>query len=130
MLTAGPAQAQQQSQESQQGCTAQLTPQEVAPGQSAVKLQAQLSQEVGAISSFMAANESGLALASPEDFAKENMSREEGEQPEPIQMAAQGNAAVVWLNTTSAEPGEHRVVLRGNSGKCAATLTVKESSGS
>lgn len=126
----GPVQAQEQEGGAQQECTAELSPKQIAPGQAAVPVEARLSEDVGVVSSFRAAEESGLALASPEDFAKEKMTREEGEQPEPIQMADQGNRAQIWLNTAEAETGQHAVVLEGASGRCTAQLTVKEEPGS
>lgn len=121
-------QGQEQSEQSQQECTAQLNPTEIAPGQAAVQVRAQLSGDVGAISSLKTPEESGLSLASPEDFAKQKMAREEGEQPEPIQMADEGNGARVWLSTVGAQAGQHEVVLKGESGQCTARLTVEESS--
>lgn len=129
-LHPGSVQAQEQSQQSQQECTAQLNPTEVALGQPAVRIQAQLSGDVGAVSSLGTPENSGLALASPEDFAKEKMAREEGEQPEPIQMADQGNRAMVWLSTVGAQAGQHEVVLKGESGRCTAQLTVEDGSSS
>lgn len=126
-LALQPSSVQAQEQ-SQQECSAQLSPTEVSSGEAAVRVQAQLSKDVGAVSSLKTPEGSGLSLASPEDFAREKMAREEGEQPEPIQMASQGNQARIWLNTVGAQAGQHEVVLQGKSGQCTAQLSVKGSS--
>lgn len=129
-LQPGVVHAQEQSSGTQQECTAQLSPKQVAPGQDVVSLNAQLGRDIGTVNSFQAPDGSGVSLASPEDFGKQQMTREQGEEPRAIQMADQGNRARVWLNTVDAETGQHRVILEGDNGRCAAQLVVQEESGS
>lgn len=130
MFVAAPSalHAQQQSEKTQESCTAEVTPAPIAPGQKAVAIQAELGQDIGAVTTLKAPEESGLALASPEDFGKQQMSQERGERTEPILMADEDNKARIWLNTADAKTGKHEVTLKGKTGTCTATVTVKKPS--
>ncbi len=109
----------------QNACTAQVNPASIQAGQKAVQVQATLSQSVGAITS-VDAGESGLELAAASDLPKSEMSRSETDaEPQPIQMAAEGNSATLWFNTANAKPGQQHLTLKGEQGDCTAQVTVE-----
>ena len=121
------AQAQAQKPAAQEGCTAQLTPAAVAPGQKAVEVVAALSTDVGAVNEVKAQEGSGVALAQPDNLPKSQMSRsDKGDAPEAIEMAKRGNSATLWLSTADASPGEHSIVLKGEKGQCTAKLSIEK----
>lgn len=127
---AAPDSAHAQQQEAvEQECTAEIDPTAVQVGQSAVSMEVRLSREIGEITDFTAPEGSGLALASPEDLAKTDMTREQtDEEPQPIQMSTEeGGGATVWVNTAEASPGSYRVVFASGQAECAATLEVEKS---
>lgn len=109
----------------QNACTAQVSPASVQVGQKAVQVEATLSQSVGVIKT-VDAGDSGIALASAADLPKSEMARSEKDgEPQPIQMAAEGNSATLWLNTSSAKAGDQHLTLQGEKGSCTAQLTVE-----
>lgn len=120
-------QQQEQQQEQEQECSAQVTPEAVEPGQSAVRVKAKLSSSVGQVQGFQAVGESGVTPADPADIGeKTGMAREEEQQPpQPVEMAAEDQTtAILWLNTEGASPGDHQITLQGQNGTCAATVSV------
>lgn len=127
LLVPAALQAQEQEQQpQQQECTAQVNPEAVEPGQSAVKVKATLSSSVGQVRGFEAPG-SGLKPADPAEIGKKTgMAREEGQQPpQPVEMAAGDQTiAILWLNTEDASAGDHQVTLQGTDGTCAATVRV------
>jgi hypothetical protein len=129
LLVPAAVQAQEEGQQAQQQqeCSAQVTPEAVEPGQSAVRVKAKLSSSVGQVQGFKAAGESGVTPADPADIGKKTgMTREEGQQPpQPVEMAAEDQtSAILWLNTEDASAGDHQVTLQGQNGTCSATVTV------
>lgn len=110
-----------------QACTAELSPQELDAGQSAVQVTANFSEDIGAVSGIQAAEGSGVTLTSPETLRQIQMAREEDEtdQPQPIEMAREGNRATLWLNLTEAQSGNHEVTVNGENGSCTGTITVE-----
>lgn len=123
----GAADAQEQEAQQQQECTAQVNPEAVETGQSAVKVKATLASPVGQVRGFEAPG-SGLKPADPAEIGKKKteMAREEEQQPpQPVEMAAGDQATVIlWLNTEDASAGDHQVTLQGTDGTCAATVSV------
>lgn len=109
----------------QQACTAQVTPASLEAGQKAVQVQVKLSEKVGTISSVEG---DAVQLASVADLPKAEMSRsekgEKDEAPKVVQMAAEGNAATLWLNTTEAKAGTEHLTLKGEQGSCTAQVKV------
>lgn len=135
LATPSAATAQEEAQEAEvaERCTVEFDLSEVEPGRTAVRLTALLSTEAGEVQDLKVSEESGLALAAPEDLERVAMAfgePEEGEEPvtpKPIEIAAVGNQATIWLNTENAAPGTHRVILVGrDGGECEGELTVTE----
>lgn len=125
------ADAQEQTEEAaeqeQETCTAELNPNTVTPGEAAVRVQVTLSSSIGEIESVASGEEAGVGLAVPADIReKVEMAQEEGEQPQPIQMASEGQNALVWLSTAEASPGTHQVALESAEGQCTGEITVSE----
>jgi hypothetical protein len=104
-------------------CTAQPNVEAVAPGQAAALVAFTLSNDIGPVIGIEAP-ESGLVVAAPEDLPRVDMANPE-ETPKPIQMSLEAaNTAIVWLNSTHAQPGVYEVWLVSEAGRCAATVTV------
>jgi hypothetical protein len=119
-----PALVSAQEPQAPQACVAELTPSEIEGGAAAVKVTVKLSQEIGAVGSIQAEGPSGIKVADPTDLAMTDLASP-GQTPQPIQMAADNTTWTLYLNTTAAEPGEHRFALKGISADCAAAVTVK-----
>lgn len=123
------ADAQEQAEEAaeQETCTAELNPNTVTPGEAAVRVQVTLSSAIGEIESVVSGEEAGVNLADPTDIGeKVGMAQEEDEQPRPIQMASEGQNALVWVSTTEASEGTHQVALQSEEGQCIGEITVSE----
>jgi hypothetical protein len=111
----------------QQQCTAELSPAAVPAGSDAVRIMATLSEDVGAVTGVEGTEESGIAMASPMDMPRTEMAVAGG-QPQPIQMGAGENAWALWLNTSGAEPGDHRIRIIADGGVCEAPLSITPNS--
>lgn len=124
----GLAAQEQQEQEMEPQCTAEVVPQQIQAGHPAVRVALTLSEAIGPVSGLEAPEASGLAVASPEDLPRSEMANEEAEEstPSPIELGAEGNRVTLWLNTAEAVPGTHAVTLTGEQGSCAAEVTVAE----
>lgn len=109
-------------------CEAQLTPAEVPAGEAAFQVTAQISEDVGAISTVQPASESGLAMASPEDIPRADLAAGD-EAPRPVTMAMEGNSATIWLNSEEAQAGTYEVLLQGEAGSCIAEVSVAAGGG-
>lgn len=123
------ADAQEQTEETaeQETCTAELNPSTVTPGEAAVRVQVALSSSIGEIESVVSGEEAGVRLADPADIQeKVGMAQEEGEQPQPVQMASEGQNALVWVSTAEASAGTHQVALQSEEGQCIGEITVEE----
>lgn len=124
------ADAQEQAEEAaeQETCTAELNPSAVPPGEAAVRVQVNLASAIGEIESVVSGEEAGVSLADPADIReKVGMAQEEDEQPpQPVQMASEGQNALVWVSTAEASTGTHQVVLESEEGQCTAEITVSE----
>lgn len=120
-----PATLTAQEAEQQAQCTAEVSSGEIEAGQKAVQVTVALSAPVGSDVEFMAARESGVALANPADIPRSEMAAEEEEAPQPIQLSAEGGSeATLWLNTENAQPGTYDVALRSGESACAGQLTI------
>lgn len=111
-----------QDVEAPQMCTASVQPAAITAGEAAVHLVATLSEDIGSVTGIQSA-ESGIAVASPEELPRTEMSTD-AEAPKAIAMTAEGNTVGLWLNTLGAEAGTFQVVLEGESGMCHAEVTV------
>ena len=123
--------AQEQQQEMERQCTAEVAPEAIQAGAPAVRLIAALSQTIGPVSGLEAPEASGISLASPEDLPRSEMANEgEESAPSPIELTGEQNRLTVWLNTEEANPGTHTVTFKGEAGTCQAQVTVAEPGGS
>ncbi len=121
-----PAQPQQQPA---QACTATAQAAPIAAGDAAVQLALTLSEPIGDVSGFQAGEDSALKLAAPEDLAKAPMA-EQGEQDhKPIEMANEGNALTLWINTANAKAGTYDFTVIGSEGQCTGKVTVGSAGG-
>ncbi|MDT8369549.1 MAG: hypothetical protein RQ745_10105 [Longimicrobiales bacterium] len=99
-------------------CTAQVDQEtRAALGAPALRVVVTLSESIGDVQEFRAAQGSGLTLADP--AALPPVSRTGG----PLQMMAE-DVVVVWINTEDAAAGVHEFTLRGESGECSGQLEV------
>ena len=105
-------------------CTGEVSPAEIPSGESAFRLTVALSSGIGAVTGVDAPEGSGLALAAPESIPRAEMANAT-EPAKPIELAADTNTATVWLTTADAKQGEVSLTLRGETGTCSATVTVK-----
>lgn len=129
----GEGEQAQQAQQAQESCSAQVRPAALEVGQSAVQARLALSGDIGAIESFAAPEQSGIALADPADIPKTEMAAEKTEKnekpskPEPLTAnAGEHPSATVWLNTEGATPGSYDVRVEGAEGTCTGSLEVQE----
>jgi hypothetical protein len=112
-----------------QECTATLQPAEIEAGQAAVRLDAELTSDIGFVTGVEAPENSGVFLASDEELARVRVEmalpEEEGGKVEPIVMADDGRIATLWLTTAEARPGTYDVKLTGEDSQyCIAKVTV------
>ena len=107
-------------------CSMDMVPNELGAGVSVVEVRARLSRSVGRTLELRAPRESGIELSSRERlewlFAGED---EEGGAPQPIEAGRDARGATLWLNLLAANPGTHRLVLRGEGGACTGEVTVR-----
>lgn len=106
---------------SAQECEAQVSPTVLPAGQEAVQVTVRLSEGVGAVTDVRAP-ESGIAMASPDDVPRTEMSAEE--EARPVQMGADQTSWTVWLNTSRAQPGEYQVTFVAEEAGCVADVEV------
>jgi hypothetical protein len=105
-------------------CMAAITPQEGIPtGMAAVRITAVLPDDMGAVRSFEAPEDSQLRLADPADIPRVDMANPE-EVPRPIVMTPGTNEVTVWLNTIHVTPGTYDIRFGSARGVCMAPLIV------
>lgn len=124
-LSAGAMDLAAQEAETPETCTATVVPTEIDAATAATSLSVTLSETIGAVEEFRPAEESGLAIAAPEDLPRVDMAQEEGETHRPIEMANEGNAVTIWLNSEAASAGTHEFTLVGSEGECTGSVTVR-----
>lgn len=108
-------------------CSAAPTPSTIQSGRAVVGVIVSFPRDIGKVTTVETPEESELRLATPEDLQEVDLAagKEEGEAPRPIQMNGDENAATVWLNTSEAERGAHRLALKGEAGMCTAEIDIK-----
>lgn len=124
-LSAGTMDLAAQEQETPQTCTATAMPAGIDAATAATSLSLTLSEAIGAVQEFRPAEDSGLTIAAPEDLPKVDMAQEEGEARRPIEMANEGNAVTIWLNSEDASEGTHEFTLVGTEGECTGSVVVR-----
>lgn len=108
-------------------CTVEVEPPELGAGISVVEVTTHLSMPVGLVIDLTIAEDSGIELSSRDrlEWLYGAPGRENAKVPRPIETAEESRSATLRLNLLAANPGTHRIVLRGERGSCAGTLTVR-----
>jgi hypothetical protein len=108
--------------EAQAQCSASVSPEQVAAGESAVAVTITVSEPIGEVTGVQAAEGSGISLAAPSDLPRDLLSA--GAAPQPIAMGDAENTWIVYLNPSQAEAGAHELTFTTALGSCTGQLTV------
>jgi hypothetical protein len=106
-----------------QVCTAQVLTSRISTPEPAARVVVTLPEAIGEEIAFEPRAGSGLTLANTEDLGRVPMANE-GERPEPVEIANEGRRITLFLNTSSAQPGVHQFALKGSAGTCTGSLNV------
>lgn len=112
-------------------CSAEPTPSTIQSGRAVVGVIVSFPRDIGKVTTVETPEESELRLATPEELQEVDLAAREteGEAPRPIQMNGEENAATVWLNTSEADRGTHRIALKAEAGVCTAEIDIKGAEG-
>lgn len=121
-LTLGAADLNAQAQETPAPCEAEVAPTPVFAGAPAQRVVVQLSQPIGTVDAFD--SEAALRLSTADELPRSEMAAE-GEEPQPVAMAASGRQVTLWVNTNDAEPGTYGFILQGQDGTCQGELNIE-----
>ena len=115
--------AGQEAPRPRQPCTAEISPAALPAGSDAVRVMASLSEDVGVVRGVEGSEESGIAMASPDEMPRTELVTAGGEAG-PIQMGADENTWALWLNTAAARPGSHSIRIVADGGVCEGRVSI------
>ena len=119
LLTALPAPVH-----AQEACRATVMSARVAAGAPATQIAISLTQEIGPVSRFAPAEDSGVRLATASELSRVELAS--GQEPErPIRMGEASNRVTVGLSTVDAEAGTYDFSVIGPEGPCSGSITIE-----